>query len=76
VNASNNLFAQWRQMFATGPLQVGVVIAIEDGTATIELPGGGTLRARGQASVGAHVYVQGGVIQGPAPDLPVDSAEV
>lgn len=76
MSASNNLFAQWQALFAPGPLQVGQVTAYADGVATLALPGGASLRARGQASVGDHVMVQDGVIQGPAPDLPVDSDEV
>ncbi len=71
-----NLFAQWRQLFAGGPLQVGEVTAYVDGIATVELPGGGLLHARGDTTIGAHVFVRDGVIQGPAPDLPLDSAEV
>jgi len=73
---SNNLFVQWKKLFQGGPLQVGRVVACEGGTATIELPGGGVLRALGEASVGRQVYVQDGVIQGPAPDLPLDIGEV
>lgn len=74
--SSLNLYARWREMFAAGPLQVGEVIAYDAGVATIELPGGGVLRAHGEAALGAKVYVRDGVIQGPAPDLPLDSGEV
>ena len=41
----NNLFAVWRDLFAAGPLQVGEVIAYDAGIATIQLSGGGILRA-------------------------------
>lgn len=57
-------------------LQVGEVIAVEDGVATIELPGGGLDKARGDVVVGATVYFRDGVIEGPAPVLPVDEVEV
>lgn len=73
---SDNAFAQWRALFAAGPLQAGEVTAYASGVATIELPGGGILRALGEATVGQHVYVRDGAIVGPAPDLPVDSGEV
>lgn len=73
---SSNVFSQWRDLFAAGPVQVGTVTAYEGGTATIELPGGGTLRARGEATIGQRVYVRDGLIQGAAPDLPLDSGEV
>lgn len=72
----NNLFAVWRDLFAPGPLQVGEVTAYDDGVATIQLSGGGILRAHGEAVVGAKVYVRDGAIVGPAASLPIDSAEV
>lgn len=53
------------------PLQVGTVTAIAGGVATVELPGGGTLQARGEAAVGTRVFVRDGAIEGPAPVLPV-----
>ena len=66
-----NLFTQLRELLAEGPVQIGEVVVYADGVATVELPGGGQIMARGQASVGGKVFVQDGVIQGPAPDLPV-----
>lgn len=50
-------------------LQVGTVTASANGTATISLPGGGTVQGRGSATVGQHVFVRDGVIEGPAPSL-------
>ena len=67
----SNLYIQLKELLAPGRVQVGEVTAYEGGMATVDLPGGGQLRARGQASVGAKVFVQDGVIQGPAPDLAV-----
>ena len=66
-----NLFAKFREMMAPGRVQVAQVTAYADGVATLTLPGGGQVRARGQANVGGKVFVQDGVIQGPAPDLPM-----
>ena len=71
-----NLFAQFRELMAPGRVQVAQVTAYTDGVATLTLPGGGQIRARGQASVGGKVFVQDGVIQGPAPNLPVVVDEV
>ena len=51
------------------PLQVGTVSAVAGGVATITMPGGGTLQARGQATVGQRVFVRDGVIEGEAPTL-------
>jgi hypothetical protein len=66
-----NLFAEFRQLLQPGALTVATVLEAQEGSAMLELPGGGRIRARGQASVGSKVYVQDGVIQGPAPELPL-----
>lgn len=58
------------------PLQVGDVTAIDNGVATITLPGGGTTNARGGAQVGDRVFFRDGVIEGAAPALPVVFLEV
>ena len=51
------------------PLQVGTVAAVDGDVATITMPGGGTLQARGQATAGQRVFVRDGVIEGEAPTL-------
>lgn len=58
------------------PTQVGTVLAIEGGVATLQLPGGGITSARGDAEVGQKVFFRDGVIEGTAPDLPVEIIEV
>lgn len=58
------------------PLIVGEVLAVSDGVAMVELPGGSQIQARGDATVGDKVFVRDGVIEGPAPDLPVEEVEV
>lgn len=59
------------------PLQVGDVTAVNaDGTRTIELPGGGEIRARGDAALSARVFVRGGLIEGPAPALTFVTIEI
>ena len=67
----SNLFSSLKALLAPGRVQIGTVASSENGVATITLPGGGQLRARGDAAVGGKVFVQDGVIQGAAPDLPV-----
>ena len=54
----------------------GEVKAVDAGVATIMLPGGGVIQARGQATVGQRVFVRDGVIEGPAPDLTDEIIEV
>ena len=56
-------------------MQIGTVITFSGGVARIELPGGGLLYARGQASVGQRVFVRGAVIEGQAPALTYVEAE-
>lgn len=67
----SNLYLQLREILAPGRVQIGKVVAVADGAVTVELPGAGRVRAKGQAAEGASVFVLEGVIQGPAPDLPV-----
>jgi len=71
-----NPFAKFQALLAPGPLQIGKVTAWADGIATVELPGGGALQARGQATVGDKVFVRDGAIEGPAADLPTVAGEV
>ena len=66
-----NLYQQLRELLEPGRVQIGEVVAYADGVATVSLSGAGRIRARGEAAVGSMVYVQDGVIQGPAPDLPL-----
>ena len=66
-----NLYQELKTLLAPGRVQTGKVLAYADGMATIELPGGAQIRARGDTTVGARVFVQDGVVQGSAPDLEV-----
>lgn len=59
----SNAFADLIAVLPQERRHVGEVIAIENGVATVELPGGGILRARGTAAVGNFVFVRGGVIE-------------
>lgn len=71
-----NPYRLLRELLPEPPLQVGTVLAVDGGVATIELPGGGRLQARGQASVGDRVFVRAGAIEGEAPALPLEVIEV
>lgn len=77
---STNLYKRLLSLLPDDPVQTGAVSAVyADGTAQVTLDGaGGLLRVRNpllQPS-GARVYVQGGAITGPAPDLPYVLIEV
>ena len=48
----SNLYRQFLDLLPPRPLQVGTVTAVAGDLATITLPGGGVLQARGSATVG------------------------
>lgn len=72
----SNPYTALLQLLPTSPLEVGTVSAIAGDLATVGLPGGGSIQARGSAGVGDRVFVRGGLIEGPAPSLSYVSAEV
>ena len=43
---------------------------------TVQLPGGGTVRARGSAAVGERVFVRDGVLEAVAPNLALEIIEI
>ena len=63
-------------LLPSNPLQVGDVVAVGSGTATIEMPGGGQVTVRGTAAFGDRVFFRDGVIEGPAPTLTFVTVEV
>ncbi len=73
---SGNLFQAFKKVFPDHPLQVGEVTAVDGDLATVTLPGGGVLQARGAATLGAQVFVRDGVIEGEAPALPLVVIEI
>lgn len=73
---SSNPYKALLNLLPGRPLQVGVVSSVTGGVATIALPGGATVQARGDASVGERVFVRDGAIEGQAPNLPVETIEV
>lgn len=64
-----NPYARLIGILPKRPLQVGTVVSVDNGVAILELPGGGTDKARGDASVGQHVFFRDGAIEGVAPAL-------
>lgn len=71
-----NLWKRLRQIVPTPPLLVGEVIAVSSWGATVQLPEGVTMTARGSATVGQKVFIRDGVIEGVAPALPVVLIEI
>ena len=72
----HNVYEQFKQLLADPPLQVGTVAAMGSGAVTVQLPGGGTVKARGNASLGARVFVCDGVIEAIAPNLTLEIIEI
>lgn len=64
-----NAYAVFQSLMQPRPLQAGKVLYMEGDLATIELPGGGIVRARGEAEANDQVFVRDGVIEGQAADL-------
>jgi hypothetical protein len=73
---STNLYEQFRQLIPDSPLQTGTVTAVSAGSVTVALPGGGLVKARGQASVGQRVFVRDNTIEGIAPNLLLEIIEI
>jgi hypothetical protein len=72
----SNAFKRLQALLPKPLLMLGDVVAVVDGIAEIELPGGGRMQARGAADVGDRVWFRDGVIEGPAPDLPIVFVEI
>ena len=72
----HNVYEQFKQLLIEAPLQVGTVSEIGTGVITVQLPGGGTVKARGSASMGARVFVRDGVMEAVAPNLSLEIIEI
>lgn len=71
-----NPLRQFLELLPARPQTVGDVVAINGGVATVELPGGAHVHARGTATVGDRVFVRDGLIEGQAPTLAYVESEV
>lgn len=71
-----NIYKAFLDLIPDDPRQLGTVTVVAGESATIELPGGGIVRALGAATVGQQVFVRGGVIESQAPALPIVVIEV
>ncbi len=70
-----NLFKRFERLLPQHPLRVGDVTAVDGTTVTVTEYGGGPVHVRGEATVGSMVYFSDSVIEGPAPDLPLEVIE-
>jgi hypothetical protein len=72
----HNLYHQFRALLPDPPLQVGTVIAVSGGVVTVQMPGGGLLKARGDALVGQKVFVRDAVVEAIAPNLTLEIIDI
>jgi len=72
----HNLYRQFRQLLPDPPLQAGIVLSLDAGNVVVALPGGGLIRARGEAGIGQTVFVRDGVVEGTAPALPLEVIDI
>lgn len=71
----SNVFTRFKKLIPTQPLLVGDVVAIDGTSVVIEEFGGGRVVVRGEAVLGTRVYFRNGVVEGEAPDLPIEAVE-
>ncbi len=77
--SSVNLFRRLQSLQPEAPVLTGQMTAVStDGTASVQMTGGGVLTARNPLGLeaGQRVFVQGGAIAGQAPDLPYMRIEI
>ena len=67
----SNPYARFLTHIRRAPLLVGTVIVAGTESVTVQLPGGGQMTARGQATVGSIVYIRDRVIEAIAASMPV-----
>lgn len=70
-----NLLKRFRRLLPEHPLRVGQVLSVDGTAVTVQETGGGLVLVRGEAAVGNKVYFRDSVIEGPAPNLPVEVIE-
>jgi hypothetical protein len=73
-----NLYQEFQNLIPQPVLQVGTVQSVSGNIATVRLPGGDTLIARGADSnlINQKVFVKSNVIEGLAPNLPTEIIEI
>ena len=72
----HNIYQQFKKLLPDPPLQVGTVIEVSSGVVTVQLPGGGIVKARGSADIGQNLFLRDGVVEAIAPNLTLEIIEV
>lgn len=71
-----NLLKEFQSLLPDSPLLVGDVLSVTANIATLGLPDGAQITARGTATVGQRVFVRDGMVEGLAPSLPYVEVDV
>ena len=71
-----NSFNRLLKLIPGQPIDTGQVVAVDVDGVTVQLLTGEQIRVRGTATIGEHVYIRAGAVDGPAPDLPGQDVEV
>ncbi|MDO3529838.1 hypothetical protein ACNRBH_15140 [Ralstonia pseudosolanacearum] len=72
-----NLWRQFEDLLPDAPLLVGTAVTRhDDGTVTVQLLGGGLVRATGAGEPDQRLFVRGTEVVGPAPTLPSVDIEI
>jgi hypothetical protein len=71
-----NIYKIFRDLIPDSPLLIGTVTSSVSGGCHVLLPTGGSVLARGEATVGQKVFVRDGVIEGIAPILAIELIEI
>ena len=71
----SNLFKRFERLLPRHPLRVGTVLSVDGTTVLVQEQGGGVVRVRGEATAGTKVYFRDSIIEGPAPNLPLEVIE-
>lgn len=66
---NTNLWKRLKQLLPDAPLLSGTVDSVSTYGANVRFPDGSLVAVRGDATVGQHVFIRNGLIEGPAPDL-------
>ncbi len=64
-----NLFTLFKTVLPDNSVQAGVIQTVTDSGCWVMLPSGAKIFVRGTGSVADHVFIRGGAIDGPAPNL-------
>ena len=71
-----NIYNKLISMLPSTRVDVGIVLQTYQDGVLVQLQNGGYLRALGQAAVGTRVFVRGGQVLGPAPNLSGSEIEI